>query len=465
MMLSSNNLCIFVLLLFCKATPTIAFKVVEAPSGDSYYENNDDNNEEEEDHDPWSDGESRIINNNNSAATGGLGEYRTTTTATSPNRIIGGSDTPPGKYPYYTYLEIRTDAGEFVCSATLIWSDMLLTAAHCVVDLQNAGFEILGMDAFVGLQNQDERDLAAFRQVQLAVPHPRFDPETEENDVALLKLANPVLDITPVQLNWNPVLPQGGALTQVLGFGTTVAGDTVFPTILQQAEVLVIPFEQCNSPDSFNGRIIDSAMICAGLPMGGKDACDGDSGGPLLTGDGRQIGIVSFGEGCALPNYPGVYTRVSSYAGFILNQLCAFSDEPPLECDDLSPAVTPVLAPVQAPTPTLYDDDDDDDDDDYDGKGKKGMGGGMMGGTMMGGSKKNSLPPISSPPISSPPISSPTSRRSSKKKNGGMMMMMNSNTPRPTPFDDYEELEIQPENSYEQWLMTQRQNNNARGRS
>ena len=99
-------------------------------------------------------------------------------------------------------------------------------------------------------------------------------------------------------------------------------------------------------------RILSNHSHHATFP---QDACDGDSGSPLIISGSDsdfdvQIGIVSFGEGCARANFPGVYTRVSAYTNFIFNQLCIISDNPPTECDDLTenPAATstPIISPM-----------------------------------------------------------------------------------------------------------------------
>uniref|UniRef100_A0A3Q1IHJ5 Peptidase S1 domain-containing protein n=1 Tax=Anabas testudineus TaxID=64144 RepID=A0A3Q1IHJ5_ANATE len=71
------------------------------------------------------------------------------------------------------------------------------------------------------------------------------------------------------------------------------------------------------------GTITDN-MMCAGLPAGGKDTCQGDDGGPLVIKQNShwiQGGVTSFGIGCALPNLPGVYTRVSQYQSWINSQI------------------------------------------------------------------------------------------------------------------------------------------------
>jgi hypothetical protein len=78
-------------------------------------------------------------------------------------------------------------------------------------------------------------------------------------------------------------------------------------------------------------------MLCAGLDEGGKDSCQGDSGGPLLlkVGDAYvQVGVVSFGNGCGLPNSPGVYTRISGVKDWLDEQMCILSDNPPAECGE-----------------------------------------------------------------------------------------------------------------------------------
>lgn len=81
-------------------------------------------------------------------------------------------------------------------------------------------------------------------------------------------------------------------------------------SILRRVTIPIVDREICNA--SYNpARIITERMICAGdLLHGGKDSCQGDSGGPL-TADGILYGIVSWGYGCAEPNYPGVYTNVA----------------------------------------------------------------------------------------------------------------------------------------------------------
>ena len=86
-----------------------------------------------------------------------------------------------------------------------------------------------------------------------------------------------------------------------------------------QVSLPIINRNQCNDPDWLDG-VVTSNMICAGYAAGGKDACQGDSGGPLVcekNGVWYLQGVVSWGDGCALPNEPGIYTRVTRYVSWI----------------------------------------------------------------------------------------------------------------------------------------------------
>jgi len=313
---------------------------------------------------------------------------------TVSSRIVGGTDAPDGRYPYYTFVEIRTDAGTFICSATLIWEDILLTAAHCILDLQEAGLALNGVDAYIGLENQNMRDQAVYRQVELFVPNPNYNTITLERDVAIMKLVDPVASIQPAQISFDPNLPLDNQRVDVFGFGELSNGGAA-PDQLQTVAIQVIPFNDCNDANSFDGIINDALMICAGRPGGGADSCNGDSGSPLIipgtdsTTD-MLVGLVSFGRGCAQPNFPGVYTRLSSVAPFIFNSICGFADEPPTNCANVgSPVLTPVTSsPAFSPTAPMPSPISAPSGPSAKGKGTgpsafakgKGMGGGGDGG-------------------------------------------------------------------------------------
>ncbi|GFY48361.1 clotting factor B [Trichonephila inaurata madagascariensis] len=112
----------------------------------------------------------------------------------------------------------------------------------------------------------------------------------------------------------------------VTGWGDTTFGG-VNSKVLQEVTVPIVPLKDCNASyyEVARGNFpkgITNVFICAGLPEGGKDACQGDSGGPLTTklkgNSWVQLGVVSFGYGCAQPGYPGVYTRLSQYTKVVL---------------------------------------------------------------------------------------------------------------------------------------------------
>lgn len=162
------------------------------------------------------------------------------------------------------------------------------------------------------------------RSLRKIIIHENYRKETNENDIALAQLDTRVEFSNVVQRVCLPdssikLPPKTGVF--VTGFGSIV-DDGPTQNKLRQARVETISTEVCNRKDVYDG-MITSGMLCAGFMEGKVDACKGDSGGPLVY-DNHEIwylvGIVSWGQSCALPKKPGVYTRVSQYRNWIASK-------------------------------------------------------------------------------------------------------------------------------------------------
>jgi secreted trypsin-like serine protease len=162
--------------------------------------------------------------------------------------------------------------------------------------------------------------------VDRTVVDSRYDPDTEDYDAALVHLTAPVAGVAPIAIDpsgaGDTSYAQPGRIATVIGYGSIDPedvngnGSIDYPDTLQQTSVAIDADSTCNGV--FNGTqepaVQTSLMLCAGGD-GQHDACVGDSGGPLLVPGGAvgwtQIGIVSWGAGCAVRGVPGVYTRLS----------------------------------------------------------------------------------------------------------------------------------------------------------
>ncbi len=253
-------------------------------------------------------------------------EQQTAETSVITPRIIGGTLADSDAWPFMTALVLKDIPplfGQF-CGGTLIDAEWVLTAAHCVFDLTTEDLDVL-----VG-QNQLSGEGGELISITEIIIHNNYNPLTFDSDIALLKLSTPST-FAPLRTlgKFSVQDKKEGALITVIGWGNTSATARFFPDYLHQVDVPIVLNENCN--DDIGG--ITGNMLCAGFPEGGKDSCQGDSGGPAFLLDPesqtlRQVGITSFGVGCALPDYEGVYTRVSEFAHFISSTICSEDDIP-----------------------------------------------------------------------------------------------------------------------------------------
>lgn len=162
-------------------------------------------------------------------------------------------------------------------------------------------------------------DNEQIRQLTRFIRHPLYNRHRSNNDVALLYWEEPLILGATVRAITLPLQDSPvpyGENCNVTGWGRTREGGPISEN-LRVTTKPIVSNEECNV--AYKG-LITPAMLCAGLAQGGRDACQGDSGGPL-TVNGVQLGVVSWGRGCARPKYPGIYARVAVFTDWILEHL------------------------------------------------------------------------------------------------------------------------------------------------
>lgn len=231
---------------------------------------------------------------------------------TSQEKIVGGRPTDTNKWPWAVAISEPQADGRLhqFCGGSVIGDRWVLTAAHCKVRF--------GDKLVIGRSNLTTSEGHVFN-VKRVIEHCNYNPQGNDSDLALVEL-EPQSGVTlqPVDLiDRGEPSAQPGTDATIVGWGRLQMGGSTSDT-LQEVTVPIQTNTQCEL--GYPSAITDN-MLCAGEFEGGRDSCQGDSGGPLVVqgpnGEWRQAGIVSWGEGCALPNKLGVYSRVGRFLPWI----------------------------------------------------------------------------------------------------------------------------------------------------
>ncbi|XP_030640209.1 trypsin-2 isoform X2 [Chanos chanos] len=221
------------------------------------------------------------------------------------DKIIGGYECSPHSQPWQVYLTY--DDGQRWCGASLINERWAVSAAHCYIPPPRLVVH-LGEHNVYKDEGTEQRILA-----EKVISHPYYSSSGYDNDIMLIKLSKPAVFNKYVQAIALPTTcSKAGTQCLVSGWGNqiTTGGVCVY---LQCLDLPVISRSDCQYA---YGSLITENMFCAGFLEGGKDSCQGDSGGPVVC-NGKLQGVVSWGYGCAVAGYPGVYAEVCRYTSWL----------------------------------------------------------------------------------------------------------------------------------------------------
>jgi len=232
--------------------------------------------------------------------------------------IVGGDDANISDYPYQAAMLGEGWGNNYYayCGASVINEYWVLTAAHCM-----SGEIAPTTYVRVGNSNSYAQGGQTYEVAEI-ISHPNYNSNTMNNDIALIRLEDPIEfsnNVQPVSLVCDQQVQLGvedvGQTSWITGWGED-EGTANNPNQLQVVDVPI------TETSNYGGNQIDADMIMAGYSNGGYDSCQGDSGGPMVvlaTDDETylQVGVVSWGYGCAEAGYPGVYTRVSYFLDWI----------------------------------------------------------------------------------------------------------------------------------------------------
>lgn len=253
----------------------------------------------------------------------------------SHTKIIGGRPVSEHQ-PWFVQILDGGNSPEGFCGGALVAHRVVLTAAHCVEPQYfKSMFVVLGLRDGINLH------LKKPVAVEAAIVHPGYKPESDDpgqNDIALLYLSDYKNDqfeahVAPILIHDTAQpLEAITSVARVVGLGNNSSLGWLSDGLIREVDLPVLDLAQCSA----KYKNITNSQICAGeMLSGGIDSCQGDSGGPLMfknqQGQWMLAGIVSYGEGCAQKGAPGVYTRVSSFVGWIHDSIQILTSPTPAQ--------------------------------------------------------------------------------------------------------------------------------------
>lgn len=235
-------------------------------------------------------------------------------------KIIGGSNADITDFPWQIFLHINHGDYYYQCGGTIIADKWILTAAHCTFDDNGNDFSADSMLVLIG--DEDLSKINTAHIVKNVIKHADYNDDSYANDIALLELKTAITfseKSAPIKMVTEGDAAEGytdpGVMATITGWGETNSSTHASPNILQQVQLPIVSRNTALNVWSS----IPAKVIMAGYQNGTKDACRGDSGGPLIVPVGEEgfklAGIVSWGN--TKCNTYGAYTEVSAFRDWI----------------------------------------------------------------------------------------------------------------------------------------------------
>lgn len=237
-------------------------------------------------------------------------------------KVIGGSLARLGQFPWHVAIELKgvDFSYGYFCGGTLIDSTTVLTAAHCFYKTKPIRQFHFENNISIAYGSNLQNELKSV-EVDRIIPHPDYTHIVPDNDLAIVKLKHPIQAdgvVNYASLPTSPAHEETGYELHMYGFGRYKENSLDVSKKLFWGEVPFLDNTFCDDFELYDGDLPDT-HFCAGDPVGGAEACKGDSGGGLIDPNSNSVvGVTSYGDPeCKLDGRPAIYTNVKQFDTWI----------------------------------------------------------------------------------------------------------------------------------------------------